>query len=234
MRGLDWQFMWENLSVISTGIKYTLMIAIVSIIIGTLIGLITALLRMYKVPVLSQIANIYIAVIRGTPLMIQILVVYYGIPRFLNWVNYAYGTNMDVNSIPAMYFMYFCFSLYMGSYLSELIRGCIAAVDPGQMEACYSVGMTTTQGMIRVVLPQALVSALPNFGNQFIGLIKDASLAFAVSIPEILGQAKILAGRTSRFLEAYLDAALIYFIICLIFQKLLAVLEKKSKRHVRK
>ncbi len=234
MRGLDWQFMWENLSVISTGIKYTLMIAVVSIIIGTLIGLGTALLRMYKVPVLSQLANIYIAIIRGTPLMIQILVVYYGIPRFLNWFNYAYGTNMDVNSIPAMYFMYFCFSLYMGSYLSELIRGCIAAVDPGQMEACYSVGMTTTQGMIRVVLPQALVSALPNFGNQFIGLIKDASLAFAVSIPEILGQAKILAGRTSRFLEAYLDAALIYFIICLIFQKLLAVVEKKSKRHVRK
>ncbi len=233
MRGLDWQFMWENLSVIATGVQYTLMIAVVSIIFGTIIGLVTALCRMYKVPVLSQLANVYIAIIRGTPLMIQILVVYYGIPRFLNWINSQYGSNLDVNSIPAMNFMYFCFSLYMGSYLSELIRGCIAGVDAGQMEACYSVGMTTAQGMIRVVLPQALVSALPNFGNQFIGLIKDASLAFAVSIPEILGQAKILAGRTSRFLEAYLDAALIYFIICLIFQKLLTILEKKSKRHVR-
>ena len=233
MRGLDFQFMWENLAMIAGGIKYTMMIAIVSIIIGTLIGLITALFRMYKIPVMSQIANIYIAIIRGTPLMIQILVVYYGIPRFLNWVNYELGTNMDVNSIPAMYFMYFCFSLYMGSYLSELIRGCIAGVDPGQMEACYSVGMTTTQGMIRVVLPQAMVSALPNFGNQFIGLVKDASLAFSVSIPEILGQAQILAGRSSRFLEAYLDAAIIYFMICLVFQKLLAIVEKRSRRHVR-
>lgn len=234
MRGLDWQFMLDNFSIIATGIQYTLMIAVVSIIFGTIIGLLTALCRMYKVPVVSQIANIYIAVIRGTPLMIQILVVYYGIPRFLNWINYQYGTGFDVNSIPAMYFMYFCFSLYMGSYLSELIRGCIASVDPGQMEACYSVGMSTAQGMVRVVLPQALVSALPNFGNQFIGLIKDASLAFAVSIPEILGQAKILAGRTSKFLEAYLDAAIIYFIICLIFQKILTIIEKKSNRHVRK
>lgn len=225
--------MWESLGLIAQGIKYTMLIAVVSIIAGTIIGLATALLRMYKVPVLSQISNIYIAIIRGTPLMIQILVVYYGIPRLLNWINYECGTNMDVNSIPAMYFMYFCFSLYMGSYLSELIRGCIAAVDPGQMEACYSVGMTTTQGMVRVVIPQALVSALPNFGNQFIGLVKDASLAFSVSIPEILGQAQILAGRTSKFLEAYLDAAVIYFIICLIFQRVLSVVEKKSKRHVR-
>ena len=233
MRGLDLQFMWENLALIAGGIRYTMMIAVVSIIFGTLIGLVTALFRMYKVPVMSQIADVYIAIIRGTPLMIQILVVYYGIPRFLNWVNYELGTNMDVNSIPAMYFMYFCYSLYMGSYLSELIRGCIAGVDSGQMEACYSVGMTTAQGMIRVVLPQAMVSALPNFGNQFIGLVKDASLAFSVSIPEILGEAQILAGRSSRFLEAYLDAAIIYFIICLVFQKLLSVVEKRSSRHVR-
>jgi len=93
--------------------------------------------------------------------------------------------------------------------------------------------MTTTQGMIKVVLPQALVSALPNFGNNFIGLIKDASLAFAVSIPEILGKSKILAGRSSKFLEAYLDAAIIYFIICFIFQQLLKIVEKKSKKHIK-
>lgn len=129
-----------------------------------------------------------------------------------------------------MYFMYFSFSLYMGSYLSELIRGCIAGVDAGQMEACYSVGMSTFQGMMRVVLPQAMISALPNLGNQFIGVIKDASLAFAVSIPEILGQAKILAGRSSKFLEAYLDAAAIYFIICLLLQFLLAWLERRTRK----
>ncbi len=233
MRGLDWNFMLENLLTIAKGISYTMEIAVVSIIFGTVLGLITALARMYKIPVLSQISSIYIAIIRGTPLMIQILVVYYGIPRFLQWVNAEYGTNMDINSIPAIYFMYFCFSLYIGSYLSELLRGCISSVDGGQLEACYSIGMTTAQGMFRVVLPQALVSALPNFGNHFIGLIKDASLAFTVSIPEILGQAKILAGRTSKFLEAYLDAAIIYFIICFISQQILKILEKKSRRHER-
>ncbi len=233
MRGLDWDFMLENLLTIAKGISYTMEIAVVSIIFGGVLGLVTALARMYRTPVLSQISSVYIAIIRGTPLMVQILVVYYGIPRFLQWVNAEYGTNMDINSIPAIYFMYFCFSLYIGSYLSELLRGCIASVDSGQLEACYSIGMTTAQGMTRVVLPQALVSALPNFGNNFIGLIKDASLAFTVSIPEILGQAKILAGRTSKFLEAYLDAAIIYFIICFISQQILRILEKKSRRHER-
>jgi len=233
MRGLDWKFMWENFGTIMQGIPYTMEIAIVSIFFGTIIGLVAALARMYKTPVLSQICNVYISVVRGTPLMIQILVIYYGIPRFLNWINYEYGTKLDVNSIPAIYFMFFCFSFYIGSYLSELIRGSISGVDVGQMEACYSIGMTTTQGMIKVVLPQALVSALPNFGNNFIGLIKDASLAFAVSIPEILGKSKILAGRSSKFLEAYLDAAIIYFIICFIFQQLLKIVEKKSKKHIK-
>lgn len=234
MKGLDIAFMVNGFLTIARGIPYTMLIAIVSIIIGTVIGLLTALARIYKIPVLSQISSVYIAIIRGTPLMIQILVVYYGIPRLLNWINYAYGTNFDVNSIPAIYFMYFCFSLYQGSYLSELFRGSIVSVDAGQMEACYSVGMTTTQGMIRVVLPQALVSAIPNFGNQFIGLIKDASLAFAVSIPEVLGQAKILAGRSSLFLEAYLDAAIIYFIICVVFQQLLKVAEKNIGKYMKK
>lgn len=95
-----------------------------------------------------------------------------------------------------MFFMYVCFSVYIGSYLSEMIRSCIQSIDPGQMEACFSVGMSTVQGLRRVILPQAITIALPNFGNTFISLIKDASLAFAVSIPEILGQSKILAGRS--------------------------------------
>lgn len=233
MRGLDWGFMLENLPVIARGVGHTMQIAIVSIILGTVIGLLTALARMYKVPVLGKLSSVYISIVRGTPLMIQILVVYYGIPRFLQWVNYEYGTNMDINSIPAIYFMFLCFSLYIATYLSELFRGCIASVDRGQMEACYSIGMTTTQAMVRVVLPQAMVSALPNFGNNFIGLIKDASLAFAVSIPEILGQAKILAGRTSKFLEAYLDAAVIYFVICFLLQQVLKICEKKIRRHER-
>ena len=234
MRGLYLDFMISCIPAIAKGVPYTLKIAVVSLIFGTLIGLVSALAKIYKTPVLNQLSAAYIAIIRGTPLMIQILVAYYGIPRLLMYFNYLYGTDININRIPAIYFMYFCFSLYIGSYLSEMIRSCIISVDPGQMEACSSVGMTTYQGLVRVVLPQAFVTALPNFGNTFISLLKDASLAFAVSIPEILGQAKILAGRSSKFLEAYLVAALFYFVICTLTQFVLDYLEKKSRRFERK
>ena len=234
MRGLDLQFMVECLPEIMRGIPYALLIAVAALILGSILGLLTALIRIFKIPVLKQIANVYIAVIRGTPLMVQILVTYYGIPRVLEYINFKCGTALNINNIPAIYFMFFCFSLYTGSYMSEMFRSCIQAVDPGQLEACYSVGMTTGQGLIRVVLPQAFSTALPNIGNQFIGLVKDASLAFAVSIPEILGRAKIVAGRSSKFLEAYIVAALIYFVICTICQFLLDYLEKRNGKYTKR
>lgn len=234
MRALDIQYMWQCLPEIMKGIPYALLIAVVALIFGSILGLVTALIRIFKLPVLKQISAIYIAIIRGTPLMVQILVTYYGIPQLLEWVNYKWGTNVSINSIPAIYFMFFCFSLYTGSYMSEMFRSCIQAVDPGQLEACYSVGMTTNQGLIRVVLPQAFSTALPNIGNQFIGLIKDASLAFAVAIPEILGRAKIVAGRSSKFLEAYIVAAIIYFVICTICQFALDYIEKRNGKYTRR
>lgn len=234
MRALDVSFMIESLPEIIQGIPYALLISVVSLIIGSILGLLTALIRIFKVPVLKQIASVYIAIIRGTPLMVQILVTYYGIPRLLEYVNYQFGTDININNIPAICFMYFCFSLYTGSYMAEMFRSCIQAVDPGQLEACYSVGMTTRQGLTRVVLPQAFSTALPNIGNQFIGLVKDASLAFTVAIPEILGRAKIVAGRSSKFLEAYIDAAILYFVICTICQILLDLLEKRSRKYVKR
>ena len=231
MRGLDIQYMFECFPEIIRGVPNAIVIAVVALVAGGIIGLLCALVRFFKVPVLRQIVGVYIAIIRGTPLMVQILVTYYGIPRILEYLNYRWDTNMNVNSIPAIYFMFFCFSLYYGSYMTEMFRSCIEAVDPGQLEACYTVGMTTRQGMIRVVLPQAFSTALPNIGNNFIGAIKDASLAFAVAIPEILGRARIVAGRSSKFLEAYIVAAIVYFIICTICQFAVELMEKHSRKY---
>ena len=231
MRGLDIQFMIDSIPEIVRGVPNAILIAVFALIAGGLIGLLCALVRIFKVPVLRQIVAVYIAVIRGTPLMVQILVVYYGIPRLLEYLNYMWGTNANINNIPAIYFMFFCFALYYGSYMTEMFRSCISSVDPGQLEACYTVGMTTRQGMLRVILPQAFSMALPNIGNNFIGAIKDASLAFAVSIPEILGRAKIVAGRSSKFLEAYIVAAGVYFVICTICQFPLEFMEKNNTKY---
>lgn len=227
---LDWQYMWDSVPAIAKGIPVALSIAGVAFIVGIVIALFCALVRIYNVPVLKQIVVVYVSFIRGTPLLVQIFLSYYGIPLVLRYLNMNYGTNFDISFISAIYFIYVAFSLNTGAYLSETIRSAILAVDKGQFEACYSVGMTTAQALRRVILPQALRVGVPNIFNHFIMLLKDTSLAFAASVPEILGQAKIIAGRTSQFFEVYIVAALIYWALCIILEQFSNIIERRLNR----
>jgi His/Glu/Gln/Arg/opine family amino acid ABC transporter permease subunit len=233
MRLLDTEFMVHIIPALLAGVPVCLKIACVSMLLGSVIGLLTALCRIYKLPALHQAASLYISFVRGTPLMVQILITYYGIPTLFRYVNFRFGTQFDISGVPAIYFMYFCFSLCNGAYLSEMFRSAILSVDPGQMEASQSIGMTTRQGLMRIVIPQALTNAIPNMGNTFISLIKDTSLAFTASITEIMGQAKIVAGRTSKFFEAYIVAAIIYWLLCIVFEQILRKLERYSRQYER-
>ena len=226
----DPQFMIEIIPDILKGIPYTLLIAVVAFLVGIVLGLIGALSKIYRVPVLKQITAVYVSFIRGTPLIVQILLIYYAIPILIRVINAKFGTNYDISWIPAVVFMLIAFSINAGAYLTESIRASILAIDKGQLEAAYSIGMSTWSAMIRIVLPQAVKVGLPVFANFFIGLMKDTSLAFTAAVPEIMGQAKIEAGRASRFFEAYIDAALIYWILCLIFERLVALLEKRVSK----
>lgn len=212
-------------------VPVTLIITIVSMFFGLVIGLITALVKIYRVPVFRRIAVVYVSFTRGTPLLVQMYLAYYGIPKTLDYMHKNYNWNIDVSSIPAIIFVYISFSLNVGAYLSETIRAAIQAIDKGQMEAAYSVGMSTLQGMRRIILPQALTVALPNFGNTFIGLLKDTSLAFIIAVVEIMGSAKIIGARGLRFFEVYIDAALIYWLICLAVEKGVNILEKRVRRY---
>lgn len=230
---LDFSYMIESIPAIAKGIPISLAITFIAFIIGLIIGLFVALIKIYKVPVLYQLTNLYVSFIRGTPLLVQIFLSYYGIPLVIRFINVNYDLDWDVSFIPAIYFIYVAFSLNAGAYLSETIRSAIQAVNKGQMEACYSVGMTTSQGLRRIILPQAVTVALPNIGNFFVALLKDTSLAFAASVPEIIGQAKIIAGRTSKFFEVYIVAALIYWLICIVVEKLLRYLEIRFRKYER-
>lgn len=225
--------MIESIPAIAKGIPISLAIALIAFFIGLIIGLFVALIKIYRVPVLYQISSLYVSFIRGTPLLVQIFLSYYGIPLVIRYINIRYSLNWDVSFIPAIYFIYVAFSLNSGAYLSETIRSAIQAVNKGQMEACYSVGMTTSQGLRRIILPQAVTVALPNIGNHFVSLLKDSSLAFAASVPEIIGQAKIIAGRTSQFFEVYIVAALIYWGICIVIERLLEYLENRFRKFER-
>lgn len=234
MKGLlDFAYMIESVPAIARGIPVSLGIAAVAFTAGIVIGLIGALTKIYKVPVLRHITAVYVSFVRGTPLLVQIFLSYYGIPLLIRYFNARFHTEIDISFIPAIYFIYVAFSLNAGAYLTETIRSAILSVDHGQLEASYSVGMTAWQSMRRIILPQALKVGLPNIGNHFIALLKDTSLAFAASVPEIIGMAKIIAGRTSRFFEVYIVAALLYWMICIVLEKLMAMLEKRLRRDER-
>lgn len=227
---IDIQYMIDSLPKIAQGIPVSLMIAGVAFTAGIVIALLCALIRIYNIPVLKQIVVVYVSFIRGTPLLVQIFLSYYGIPIIIRYLNVKYGLDWNISYIPAIYFIYVAFSLNTGAYLSETIRAAIMSVDRGQFEACYSVGMTTSQALRRVILPQALRIGIPNLCNHFIMLLKDTSLAFAASVPEILGQAKIIAGRTSQFFEVYIVAALLYWVICIVLEQISNYIERRLNR----
>lgn len=208
----------------------TLEIALISIFFGLILALLIALIKIKRIPVLSQLATIYVSFVRGTPLLIQLYLSFYGIPTILRYINTYYGTDYNINSIPAMVFVLFAFAINESAYNSENIRAAIQSVDKGQIEAAHSLGMTSFQTLRRVIVPEALIVALPTLGNSFISLIKGTSLAFVASVVEMTAQGKILAGANYRYFEMYISLAIIYWLVTVVIEKILSVVEKKVKR----
>lgn len=206
-------------------IRVTIVIVACSLAIGLGIGMLVALPRMYRVPVLQRFSQVYVSFFRGTPILIQLFLFYYGLPEILKLVS------LDVSKAPKLIFVIFVYSLHTAAYLSEAIRGAVGAVDRGQVEAAYAVGMTGRQAFARIVLPQALGIAVPVFANLILAVLKDTSLAFSLGIMDLTGKAQTLPTISRHFIEAYLSLALIYFFICFALEKLFAALERKLLRH---
>ncbi|RIX59597.1 amino acid ABC transporter permease [Paenibacillus nanensis] len=206
-------------------LKVTLLIVGSSIGIGTIIGLLVALPQLYRIPVLRRLSQMYVSFFRGTPILIQLFLFYYGVPEVLKLVY------VDLTRTPALFFVILTYSLHSGAYISELIRGAVSAVDRGQVEAAYAVGMNGFQAFSRIVLPQALSISIPVFGNVVIGNLKDTSLAFTLGILDITGKAQTMGTLSQRFIEIYISLAALYFIISFALQKLFDRLEKRLLRH---
>jgi L-cystine transport system permease protein len=226
----DFQFFLSTFPELARVIPVTLKITIVAMLASVVTALAVALVRIYRIPGLRQLAAVYVSFARGTPMLVQIYLSYYGIPLVVQFLRDKYGWNLDVSQIPAIVFIYFAFTFNVAAYLSETIRAAILAIDKGQMEASLSVGMSSLQGLRRIVLPQALAVALPSFGNTAIALVKDTSLAFMISVVEMMGEAKILGARGLRFFEVYVAVALVYWAICIIIERLVALGEKRVRR----
>ena len=226
----DFEYMLRSFPQILKYAPVTLMVTVGAMVFGLIIGLATALVKLYRVPVLRWIAAVYVSFTRGTPLLVQIYLTYYGIPKLMAFLGERFSWTVNVGDIPTIVYVYVAFSLNVGAYLSESVRSAIESVDKGQYEAAYSVGMGRLQTMFRIILPQAFAVALPNFGNTFISLMKDTSLAFVIAFVEIMGQAMIVGASSLRFFEVYIDSALIYWGMCLAAERGIAILEKKAKK----
>lgn len=197
----------------------TIFLSAISILIALVIGFITALIRIVKIKVLYQIASIYISIIRGTPLLVQISVIYFGLPQI--------GIVLD--PIPSGIL---ALSLNAGAYLSESFRAAILAVDSGQMEAAKSMGMTYWQALRRIIFPQSLRIAIPTLSNTFIVLIKDTSLVSVITVTELLQMSSLIIAKTFEPLTIYLTAAALYWLVITFFTTLLNKLEKRSSKHL--
>ena len=188
----------------------TLLMTVVAAIIGITLGFLIAVIKINNVPVLTQIFNVFVSFMRGTPQLVQLFLAFYGFPLIVQWLNQRLGWNVDVNSIPALLYVFVAFGLNEAAYNSETFRAAILSVNPKEIEAAKSIGLTDGQTMRRIILPSALIVAIPNLGNSLISLLKGTSLAFTVTVIDIMGQARILAGANLRFFEAYIAVALFY------------------------
>jgi His/Glu/Gln/Arg/opine family amino acid ABC transporter permease subunit len=211
----------------------TLLLTAIASFVGLIIGFAAAMVRFFKIPYAAAFCRFYISFIRGTPTLVQLLLVYYGLPILLGAINVRFGTDLSVNAVPKLVFASAALSVNAGAYMSETIRSAVMSVDAGQMEACYSVNMSTAQAMRRIILPQAFVVALPPLGNSFISMLKETSLVFNISVVEIMAQSRLIASRSFRFFEVYIVVSVLYWICCIVLEHLLARLETALRGYER-
>ncbi|MBC3951048.1 MULTISPECIES: cystine ABC transporter permease [Pseudomonas] len=200
------------------GAYYTVFLSLGGMFFGLLLGFGLALMRLSPMMLLRGIARVYVSFFRGTPLLVQLFMIYYGLPEL----------GIELEPLTAALIG---FSLNMGAYACEILRAAIASVDRGQWEAGASIGMTRAQIMRRAILPQAARTALPPLGNSFISLVKDTALAATIQVPELFRQAQLITARTFEIFTMYLAAALIYWILATALSYLQNRLEERVNRH---
>ena len=214
------QLVLESVGPLAVGaITGTIPLALASFAIGLVLALVVALMRLSRNRVVSRIARFYVSVIRGTPLLVQLFVIFYGMGSI--------GITIDPwpSAIVA-------FSLNVGGYAAEIIRAAILSVPKGQWEAAYTIRMSPATTLRRVILPQAARVSVPPLSNTFISLVKDTSLASLILVTEMFRVAQQIAAFSSEFMLIYLEAALLYWLICLALSGGQSALEKRLDRYV--
>lgn len=227
---LNWEFLIDTFFVALGGVPVAMLVVVVSLLLAVPLAFFLALTRIYEVPVLKQFTQVYVSFVRGTPILIQIFVLYSSIPLFLSGVFEKYNIEIAIYEINPLWYAFIIFTFNTAAVLIEVFRSALQTINRGQIEAAQSVGLSTAQAYRRIVIPQALVSAMPNLCTATINLIKATSLGYAISLQEITLRAKVEANFGYNYLEAYIDIFVVYLIICITVEKLFKVAEKRLSR----
>ena len=212
-----------HFQILMDGAGTTLTLSLLSILYGFLLGIIVALLRGVKFPPVRWIMNAYVEFIRGTPVLVQVLLIVYGLPQL--GANKIFGYQLSKFDLSVI-----ALSVNASAYSAEIIRSGIQSVDRGQSEAAVSLGMTGWQRMRYVVFPQAFKVILPTVGNEFVDIIKGSAVLYAIGVGELTYQANKIASVNFRYIETMICAAVIYFVITFALTRLLRMLERRMQR----
>lgn len=230
----SWQFVGDTVPYVVKAIPMTLFLTFFPVIVGLVIGFLMALAKINRVPVLSQILSVFSSFFRSVPLLVLLFLAYYGTPKLLNYIVHdgerVLGSKQINNEVVAIITL----TLYASAFLAEIIRGALSSVDKGQLEAAHALGLTKFQTYIRIVIPQAIVVALPNYFNFVLALLKGSSVVFTISVVDMMSAAKLQAEEGYRFIEAYALVGVFYIIFSLVFSTLFLKIEKRAKRKIGK
>jgi polar amino acid transport system permease protein len=206
----------EIIRFLPDGILRTFQVTVASILLALVIGLITGLGRISKITLVNRIATIYVEVIRGIPLLVQLFYIYYALGKFVQ--------------VPRISAAIIAMSVCYGAYMGEIFRAGIQSIPKGQMEAALALGMSRRQALRLIILPQTFRVILPPIGNEFIALLKDSSLVSILAVSDLLRRGREYASVSFRYFETYTVVALCYLVLTLFFSKLVAVMEERLER----
>lgn len=224
---IDYNFLARTFLKTFKAAPVSLEITFVSLLLAIIPAFLIAIIRIKKIPVLNQLSIVYVSFIRGTPIVLQILVLYSILPSLLNAYFKKIGSTVNVFDLNPIIYAFTVFALNSTATLSEVFRSALSAVNKGQYEAGISIGLSPIQTYRRIIIPQAIKSAIPNICNLTISVLKNTSLAFIMTVKDITAVAKLEAAPGYNYIEAYTDIFFVYIIICLIIQWIFKVVEKK-------
>lgn len=217
----SWERFFDALPKILPYVSVTFEMLIGAEIIGLILGVVIAIVRLRKIPVLRQLFAVYVSFMRGTPVIVQMLVVLYGLPSLLALVG------IDINRMDKLYFVIIALGLNEAAFLAEIFRSAIASIDRTQFEAAFSVGLTWFQAFRRIVAPQAIRVAIPPYGVNLMGLLQSTSVAYMLGVVDIMTKAQMIGNAIRHSLEAFLVVMLIYVTFSLIIRGVFAAIDRK-------